>query len=376
MREIYLDNAATTKIDKIVADEVYKVMTDYFGNPSSRHSKGSEAANIISNARKSVSKLIHCEPENIIFTSGGTESNNLAILGSFNLKSNKNKNVVTSSVEHSSVSDNMKKLESSGIEVRYIKPGEDGEIDPREVWNLIDENTALVSIMHINNETGNIYDIEKIVKGIRYKNKDTIIHCDGVQAFGKIKININVTSLDIDLYTFSGHKIHAPKGVGGIYIKSGLNLRPMILGGSQEYGYRAGTENVAGIASLSKACELIDVDNNLKYINNLSQLLVKEISNIKKIHINSVGNISPYVFNFSIVGRKSEVILNELQKKSIFISNGSACSKGQKSKALKGMNIKDEYIDSAIRAGLSKYNTKEDISDFILAIKEIIKEIR
>ena len=374
MREIYLDNAATTKVDKIVADEVYKVMTDCFGNPSSRHSKGSEAANIISEARKSVSKLIHCEPENIIFTSGGTESNNLAILGSFNLKSNKNKNIVTSSVEHSSVSDNMKKLESSGVEVRYIKPRTNGEIDPREVWNLIDENTALVSVMHINNETGNIYDIEKIVKGIRYKNKDTIIHCDGVQAFGKI--NINVTNLDIDLYTFSGHKIHAPKGVGGIYIKSGLNLRPMIFGGSQEYGYRAGTENVAGIAGLSKACELIDIDNNFQYINNLYRHLVKDISNIEEIHINSVGNISPYVFNFSIVGRKSEVILNELQKKNIFISNGSACSKGQKSEVLRGMNIKDKYIDSAIRVSLSKYNTEEDIYDFILAIKEIIEEKR
>lgn len=367
MREIYLDNAATTKVSKEVAEKVYNVMTNFYGNPSSRHSKGLEASNIIFDARNLVGNVISAEPENVIFTSGGTESNNLAISGSINLKSYKNKNIITSTVEHSSVMENMKKLESMGFKVNYVKPNINGDIVPEDVWNLTDENTILVSIMHVNNETGNIYNIEEIVKGIRHKNKNTVIHCDGVQAFGKMKIN--VINLDVDLYSFSGHKIHAPKGVGGLYIKKGIKIKPTIIGGHQEFGYRCGTENVAGIAGLGKACELINIEKDLKYVEQLNAFFISKISKINNVHINSVGNFLPYISNFSIIGQKSEIILNRLQQKNIFVSNGSACSKGEKSKALKGMWLEDKYINSAIRFSLSKYNTYNDIIDFSAEIK-------
>ena len=369
MREIYLDNASTTKVDKIVADKVYEVMTRHFGNPSSRHSKGIEAYEIINKSKKAVANLLCCNSQNIVFTSGGTESNNLAILGSINLNSCKNKTIVTSNVEHPSVMKNMKLLESKGFNVNYVKPDKNGNIDPIKIWDLVNENTALVSIMHINNETGNIYDIKNITKGIRFKNKKTIIHCDGVQAFGKHKVN--VIDLDIDIYTFSGHKIHAPKGVGGLYIKDNIKLNPLILGGNQEYGIRSGTENVPGIAGIGEACQLIDIEANLSYIKDLHKLLLDEIHKINNIHINSIGNISPYILNFSILNKKSEIILNKLNKSNIFVSNGSACTKGKRSVVLKGMDLQDKYIDSSIRVSFSKYNKKEDIMDLIFAIKEI-----
>ncbi len=367
MKEIYLDNAATTKVCKEVAEKVYDVMTNFYGNPSSRHSRGLEASKIIFDARNLVANTISAEPENVIFTSGGTESNNLAILGSVDLKFSKNKNIITSAVEHSSVMENIKKLESIGFKVYYVKPNFNGDIVPEDVWNLVDKDTVLVSIMHVNNETGNIYDVKQIAKGVRHKNKNTIIHSDGVQAFGKMKVN--VINLDVDLYSFSGHKIYAPKGIGGLYIKKGVKIKPVIIGGHQEFGYRCGTENVAGIAGLGKACELINLEEDLKYIKKLNTLLISELSQINNVHINSVGSLLPYVLNFSIVGQKSEIILNKLQEKNIFISNGSACSKGEKSKALKGMGLEDKYIDSAIRVSLSKYNTYNDIVDFNAQIK-------
>lgn len=368
-KEIYLDNAATTKVDKIIADEVYNTMLNCFGNPSSRHSKGIEAYNIIYDAKKTISKILGCNHENILFTSGGTESNNIAILGSINLRSGKPKNIITSTVEHPSVLENIKKLESFGFEIRYVAPNKDREITPDDIFKKIDNNTVLVSVMHINNETGNIYNIKEISKAIRYRNKNIIFHCDGVQAFGKI--NINLEDLDVDLYTFSGHKIHAPKGIGGLYLKKNIKLRPLIIGGHQENNLRAGTENVPGIAGIKKACELLDINKNLEYINKLNNLLMSKISKLNNIHINSIGNTSPYVFNFSILGQKSEVILNKLQEKNIFVSNGSACFKGAKSKALIGMGLADKYIDSAIRVSLSKYNTEEDILEFSKAIYNI-----
>ncbi len=371
-KEIYLDNASTTKVDERVAERVCEVMVDFFGNPSSRHLKGAEANHIISEARAAVANLIFCKAENVIFTSGGTESNNLAILGSLNVKNNKSKNIITSTVEHSSVMENMKKLESFGFKVNYIPPKSNlnNDINPEDIWCCVDENTVLVSIMNINNETGNIYDIKQIVKGIRHINKDVIIHCDGVQAFGKTKID--VTDLDVDLYSFSGHKIHAPKGVGGLYVKNKKRIVPLIIGGSQEFGRRCGTENVAGIAGLGKACELIDVDKDYNYVKNLYNLLVDEIKNINSIHINSIGNILPYVFNFSLENHKSEVVLNQLQLKNIFVSNGSACSKGAKSVVLKNMGLLDKYIESSIRVSFSKYNTKQDVLNFVAEIKNVL----
>ena len=370
MKEIYLDNAATTKVDKLVADRIYEVMLNNYGNPSSRHIKGIESENIINDARSKAAKLISCSANNIIFTSGGTESNNLAIIGSVNLKIAGRKNIITSSVEHSSVADNMNKLQSLGFDVKYVKPSSNGDINPADVWNLVDENTELVSIMHVNNETGNIYDVKRIAKGIRKKKKNTVIHCDGVQAFGKIKVN--VIDLDVDLYSFSGHKIYAPKGVGGLYIKQGVKVKPIIIGGHQEFGYRCGTENLIGIAGLGKACEIIDIDSQLNHVSQLHKLLIDEITKIDGLHINSCGNVLPYILNFSVLGKKSEVMLNRLQQEGFFVSSGSACSKGAKSKVLKGMGLKEEYIDSAIRVGFSKYNTENDVLDFIQVIKQLI----
>lgn len=370
-KEIYLDNAATTQIDKVVADEVYEVMTRFYGNPSSNHSKGIEAYNIISKSRQAIADLLVCDNKNIIFTSGGTESNNLAIFGCINNIDNKgkNKNIITSSVEHPSVLKNMKLLESKGFILNYIQPNKNGDFNIEELLELVNENTVLISIMHINNETGNIYNIKNIVKGVRFKNNKTIIHCDGVQAFGKHKVN--VTDLDVDIYTFSGHKIHAPKGVGGLYFKNRINLKPLLIGGEQELGFRAGTENVAGIAGFAKACQLIDIDNKLSHIKYLNRLLISELSNLENIHINSLGNVSPYVLNFSIVNKKSEIILNRLQNFNIFVSNGSACKKGKKSLVLKGLGISDKYIDSSIRVSLSKYTTEEEIFKLVEAIKQI-----
>ena len=367
MQYIYLDNAATTRVSEKAANEVYKVLTSVYGNPSSNHSIGIEAEKIIYESRKKIARLISCDADCIIFTSGGTESNNLAIMGSINIKDIRNKKIITSGVEHPSVIQCMKNLENQGFNVNYIAPNKEGIIDPKIIWDLIDENTVLVSIMHVNNETGNIYDIKTISKGIRYKNPSTIIHSDGIQAFGKM--NINIDYLDVDLYSFSGHKIHAPKGIGGLYVKKGINIKPIILGGSQENKKRGGTENVSGIAGMGIACEEINIDENLEHIKTLSSFLLKELSVISNIHINSIGNVLEYILNFSIEGQKSEIILNKLKDKGIYVSNGAACSKSMYSKVLKNMGIDKKYIDSAIRVSFSKYNTLEEVEKLIECIK-------
>jgi cysteine desulfurase len=370
MNEIYLDNAATTRVSPDIANTVYETMTEHFGNPSSLHKKGVEAEKILSKTRQLVANILSCDHECIYFTSGGTEGNNLAISGVVNIRNKSLRKIISTNVEHSSIMANMKKLEQFGMEIIRVSPDKNGHIDPSSIEELVDENTALVSVMHVNNETGDIYDIPAISRAVKLKNPKVIFHSDCVQAFGKI--NINIDQLGADIVTISGHKIHAPKGVGAIYIKKGVTVHPMIIGGLQESGIRCGTENVPAIAGLGKACEFVDITNNKNHVKSLHDYLTSQLNKIPQVHMNSHVGSSEYIMNFSIEGNKSEIMLHRLEEKGIYVSNGSACSKGGRSHVLVGMGLKDSYIDSALRVSFCEHNTLEEVKFFVDTLKEII----
>lgn len=373
MAEHYLDNSATTRVSEKAALKAMEIMTTEYGNPSSLHTLGFRAAKELESAREQVAKAIGAKAEEIYFTSGGTEANNLAILGTAEAHKRRGNRIVTTATEHSSVYDTMQKLRADGFDVVFITPDERGNIDPKKVIDAADSKTILVSIMLVNNETGAINSVEEIFRNIKRLYPQAVLHTDAVQALGKTEIKVQ--KLGADLLTVSGHKIHAPKGVGALYIRKGARILSRTFGGSQEKKIRTGTESLPLICAMGTACEEINIKNNTEVAQSLCSYLREKLSLIQEITINSPENSSPFVLNFSVTGIRSETMLHHLASKEIYVSSGSACSKGAKSHVLSSMGLADHIIDSAIRVSFSKHNTLADCDALIEGIREGINTL-
>ncbi|MCX7842500.1 MAG: cysteine desulfurase [Clostridia bacterium] len=378
-REIYLDNSATTKPFEEVTDYISEINRNCYGNPSSLHTKGIEAEKLVNKARRIIADSIGAEAKEIYFTSGGTEANNLAVLGYLEANIRKGKHIAASAIEHPSVLEIYKHLASKGYKVDYIKVDKSGIVDIEHLKSVISNETALISVMLVNNETGSVQPIETIVKLKNSINRDTAIHVDAVQAYGKM--NINPAKSGIDIMTVSSHKIHGPKGVGAIYVDKGVKIKPIIFGGGQESLLRSGTENVPGICGFSLAAEMMHskIDLNISRVARLKKLFLELLeSKLDDYCIISPENGFAYILSISFSGVKSEVLLHHLEERGIFVSTGSACSsrKNIHSHVLKAMGLKASDIDGAVRFSFSSFNTEEEIEQTVEALKEIVLKIR
>lgn len=372
---IYLDNAATTKPCDEAKAAVMKGL-EVFGNPSSLHRAGLDAELLVSDAREIIADALGVTPDEVYFTSGATESNNTAIFGAYKAHGKRKKRVVISSVEHPAVKNPAQELEDMGCEVIRISPDENGEINARDIFAAVNEDTFLVSCMLVNNENGYILPVEKAFSMIKKKYPQVITHCDCVQGF--MKIPVKAKKLNADMISLSGHKIYAPKGIGALYVKKGLRLPPLTFGGGQERGMRPGTEAVPNIAAFAKACEIrmAHFDEDYAHVQELADYLKQQVAaELPDAVINGEGDI-PHVVNLSMPGCKSEVMLHVLEGDEVYISSGSACSKGKQSGVLKALGLPKARTDSALRVSFAPFNTKEDVDAFVAAVKKGAKMFR
>lgn len=370
--ELYLDNSATTRVSTTVADKVYNMMIENYGNPSSLHSKGLQAQHSVEDARSILAGALGVTASEIFFTSGGTEANNLAVIGTALCKKKTGNKIVTSAIEHSSIMDSCKYLETLGFEVVYLPADDNGAVSVKSLENAIDENTILVSLMYVNNETGAIQPVEKIPRIIKRKSSPAVFHIDAVQAFGKIPFKN--TKLKADMISVTAHKIYGPKGVGALYIKKGVRVTPRQFGGEQQSKIRPGTESAPLIVGFGQAVKEIDYtkNNNVKEINGYLREKLKELDGVI---INSPDNALEYILNFSVAGIRSETMLHFLAERNIYVSSGSACSKGKPSYVLTSMGLDKKIADSAIRVSFSQDNSKADIDKFIEAVNDGINSL-
>lgn len=385
--KVYLDNAATTRPFESVVNIMNRVNDEDFGNPSSMHIKGYEAEKYIKAARDIISKILKVDSKEIFFTSGGTESNNLALIGASLANNRQGKHIISTRFEHSSVYNPLLFLEEMGFEVDFIEVDKMGHISLEQLASMIRKDTILVSTMHVNNEVGAVQDIEAIGKLIKSVNSKTLYHVDAIQSFGKFKILPK--RWDIDMLSVSGHKIHGPKGCGFLYVKEKTKIRPIIHGGGQEKGLRSGTENVACISGLGQAAkEMYDkLSDNVKEMYELKIKLIKGLSKLDKVTINavdikdletSVYKTAPHVVSVSFEGIRSEVLLHTLEEKGVFVSSGSACSSNHPaiSGTLKAIGVQNNLLDSTIRFSFSCTSTMEEVDYTIEKVSEVLDTLR
>lgn len=378
--EIYLDNSATTKCFDEVAQVVTRIMTVDYGNPSSMHLKGIKAEQYIKQATETIAKTLKVNEKEIFYTSGGTESDNMAIIGTAMANYRAGKHIVTTPMEHPAVGQCMKYLEKEGFEITYLQPDATGCISLEDLENSIRKDTILVSIMAVNNEIGTIQPIELAGEIIKRKNPNTLFHVDAVQGYGKMEIYPR--KWKIDMLAVSGHKIHGPKGVGFLYINEKVKIKPIILGGGQQKNMRSGTENVPGIAGLAKAVELVyanmECDINKMYC--LRDYFIGQVDKIEGVSVNGASGrkAAPHVVSVSVDGVRAEVLLHALEDKEIYISAGSACSshKPMPSATLQAIGLPKELLGSTVRFSFSVFTTKEEVDCAINALKEIIPMLR
>lgn len=374
--QAYLDNSATTRCSERARDIMVKVLMEDFGNPSSLHTMGMTAEGYIKRAKEQIAKTLKAEEKEILFTSGGTESNNLALIGTALANKRAGNHIITTSIEHASVSAVAACLEEMGFRVTYLKVDKDGLISLEELKEAVCEDTILVSLMMVNNEIGAVEPIEEAVKIIKAKNPKTLVHVDAIQAYGKYRICPK--KLGIDLLSVSGHKIHAPKGTGFLYIKDKTKIKPIIYGGGQQKGMRSGTENVPGAAALGAAAEEIyeNFDEKIEHLYSLKERFIKGVTEIEGVTINGkTGKDSaPQIVSVSIDGVRSEVMLHSLEEKEIYVSAGSACSsnKPAPSKTLQGIGLSKAQLESTIRFSFCVNTTEEEIDYAVEALKEIV----
>lgn len=373
MSECYLDNSATTKPCKKAVENMLYALETCWGNPSSLHDKGIEADELLLKARKAVASALSANEKEIYFTSGGTEGNNLAIFGAAYKNRRKGNRVITTAVEHPSVQKAFDRLQNEGFEVVRLKTDPFGRVRKEELYEAIDEKTVLVSMMYVNNEVGAIEPVEEIRKAVRFKNSPALIHVDAVQAFGKLPINVR--TLGADLVTISSHKIHGPKGVGAIYIRDGVKLQSVAVGGGQERDIRPGTEAMPAIAGFLGAVESLTVKESLQKITELRDGFQEKLRSVEGITVNSPDDALPYIVNLSLNKLNSETVLNFMSGMGIYVSSGSACSKGHKSPVLTAMGLSDEIINSSIRVSLSRYTTEEELDMFVGACEKALKTL-
>ncbi len=362
--EHYLDNAATTKTCKEAIAAANDVMENFYGNPSSTHTVGRKAKQKLDEFRCDVAKALGAKPQEIVFTSCGSESDNFAIIKGAESQKRKGKHIISSLVEHDAVRKSLDYLETLGYSVTRLKPDSTGEISVDSVLKELRDDTVLISLMLVNNETGAVNDISAISKAVKANNPNVLIHTDAVQGF--MKVPFSAKTLGADMISISGHKIHAVKGIGALYIKSGLKLKPLILGGEQEMELRAGTEAMPQIAAFATACKM---DPEIKKIGELKEYLKEEL--IKSIpEIKIIETNAPHILNISMPGWRSEVLMNFLEAKEIYVSKSSACKQGKRSHVLEAMGLNSSVIDGALRIGISRYNTKEDADALIEGLIE------
>ncbi len=374
--EVYFDNSATTKPYEEVIEAVADTMRNYYGNPSSAHRLGLMAESKMNESREAVAKTLNCSRDEIIFTSGGSESNNFLIRGFVREGSH----IITTNLEHPSIINLCKELESLGVKITYLKVDARGKINLEELENAILKDTQIVSIMHVNNEIGTVQDIEKIGRLLKEKSSRVKFHVDAVQSYGKYKLDVQ--KCKIDLMSASGHKIHGPRGIGFAYVRKGLVPRPLIFGGGQEKNFRSGTENLASMVGFAKASELIykDREENFKKISELKSYFIERLGDLQGVKINSSfsEDYSPYILSASFIGARAEVLLHLLEEGGIYVSTGSACSSKdtKDSHVLKAIGLKDNEIKSTLRFSFNNSNTKEEVDYTIDVLNKSLRFLR
>lgn len=387
--EIYFDNAATTPVFPEVRDIMVSVMETDFGNPSSKHNKGMEAEKYIRQAKEILSGTLKCKPQEICFTSGGTESNNMALIGTAAANRREGKHIITTQIEHSSVHAPLAYLEEWGYEVTYLPVDSLGHLDSGMLADAVRDDTLLVSVMYVNNEVGSVEDIHKLADIVKSKNKKALFHVDAIQAYGKYKIIPK--RLGIDLMSVSGHKFHGPKGSGFLYVKEGTKISPILFGGGQQKGMRSGTENVPAIAGMAEAARIM-YDSHSEKVDRLYSLkkhLIQGLVEIDGVTVNavpewhnsldeSVRQTAPHIVSASFDGVRSEVLLHALADKGIFVSSGSACSSNRPelSGTLKAIGVADKLLDSTLRFSFSVCSTVDEIDEAINKLREILPTLR
>ncbi len=372
--EAYLDNSATTKPCKKACEAALRTMENDFGNPSSLHKKGYDALQLLEQSRGVIAKSIGVDPSRIFFTPSGTVANNTAIFGAAELMKRNGNKIVTTAFEHPSVARCMDKLEQSGFEVVRIMPDESGNISEEAFQNAVDEKTVLVSLMAVNNEIGAVLPFDKIKRIIKRKKSSALLHVDCVQ--GYMKLPVKPERCGIDLMSMSAHKVHALKGSGALYIANGVRIKPYVLGGGQENNICSGTQAMPNIAAFAAAVgELADIDSRLKTVSELNAYFKNGLEKIGGVTLNSPENALPYIINISLRGIPSQVSVNYLSSKGVYVSAGSACSKGHRSDVLVSMGLPPERIDSAIRLSMSYETAKEEIDYALSTIKSCLEEL-
>lgn len=373
--EVYFDSAATGKVLPEAVETVVKAMTEVYGNPSSASILGIEAGNVLKKSQEDIARIINAEPSEIYFTSGGTEGDNWAIFGTAYGYKRSGKHIITTNTEHPAINLPLEALKEEGFEIEKICVDEKGYIDIEELKSKIRKDTILVSVILANNETGTVQDIEKIGQAVKEVNNDTLLHADAVQAFGKMKIDVKNSK--IDMLSASGHKFGAPRGTGIFYMKKGLKVKPLMYGGGQQLNQRPGTENVAGAAAIAKAAEVCykNLEENNEKIREIKKYIADRVlTEIPNTFINgdSIEKASPYVLNIGFMGLRSEVLLHALEAEGIYVSAGSACNSKKKvrSSVLSAMGKSDEEIEGSIRLSFSKFNTMEEAEYAVEKLKE------
>ena len=380
MREAYLDNSATTRCFPEVVELMNKIYLEEYGNPSSMHHKGVEAEKHIAEARKTLAQILKVSEKNILFTSCGTESDNIALIGGALANQRKGRHLITTQIEHPAVLEAMKFLEEQGFEVTRLPVNGEGIVSPEAVEEAVRGDTILVSVMHTNNEIGSVQPVEEIGRRIKAKNPQTLFHVDAVQGFGKARIYPK--KWGIDLLAVSGHKIHAPKGTGFLYIGDKVRVRNLIFGGGQQNGLRSGTENVAGIAGMGLAAEMLyqDFDRSVERLYGLREELLEKIGDIPDLRVNGPAGraCAPHIISLTVPGVRAEVLLHALEGKGVYVSSGSACASNRPhlSATLEAIRLPREYMDNTIRISLSDMTTEEDILQASEALHELIPFLR
>lgn len=378
--EAYFDNSATTKVFDCVKDAVVHAMTEDYGNAAARHMKGVEAERLIKEARAEIARSLKVQEKEILFTSGGTESNNMALIGTALANQRAGKHLITTAVEHASIYNTMEFLREQGFEITYLPVDSYGCISLDELRDAVREDTILVSVMYVNNEIGAVEPVEEISRVIREKNPRTLFHVDAIQAYGKYVIRPKKQG--IDLLSVSGHKIHGPKGVGFLYIDERVKIRPLLYGGGQQKGMRSGTENVPGCAGLGAAVKEVYTDHEAKIerLYGLRERMIEGLKALPGVTINGHEGRenAPQIVSASFEGVRSEVLLHALEEKGIYVSSGSACSVNHPgvSGTLKGIGVKKELLDSTIRFSFGLFNTPEEVDYCLEVLAELLPVLR
>ncbi len=380
MMEVYLDNSATTQVDEEVRELVLKIMASDYGNAASLHQKGVEAEKYIREAKERIAKTLKCEPKNIYFTSGGTESNNWAINGTARANRRAGMHLITTSIEHPSVKNAMEALKDQGFETTYLPVDRNGIVSLDELEKAMRPDTILVSVMMVNNEIGAVEPIQEIGEFLSRNYPKTLFHVDAIQAYGKLEINVK--KMHIDLLSASGHKLHGPKGVGFLYVSDRVKIHPLIYGGGQQRGMRSGTENVPGEAGIGLAAEKLykNLEEHRTRLYELKQRFAEGIQKIEGAHINGKYDkeSAPHILSVSFAGVRSEVLLHALEDKGVYVSSGSACSSSHPSEinTLMGIGLSREEQEGTIRFSFSIHTTKEEIDYTLEKLNELLPVLR